>query len=176
VLRAKAVAFSAAASIRKAQLMEKVRRYAALMEQVVHVDEAVFAGRAEAELARIILEGALRVGGYTGGVLVIEGEGAPRVAARSEGAQATEMPVPDALLTRAVRHLSAEQSDDLAGSVGLDSQVLFLVPVATSKVHVGTLVLGDPNGESPDDRLMESYASRAAAAWVYAMGRARPAP
>ena len=44
--RAKAVAFSAAAAIRKAQLLEKVRRYAALMERVVKVDEAVFAGAA----------------------------------------------------------------------------------------------------------------------------------
>src|SRR5207245_2715707 len=68
--RAKAVAFSSAAAIRKAQLLEKVRRYAALMERVVSVDEAV---------------------------------------------------------------------------------------------------LADPDGESDDDRLMEAYASRAAAAWVFAL-------
>ena len=36
---------------------------------------------------------------------------------------------------------------------------------------MGTLVLADPDGESPDDRLMEAYASRAATAWVYAAGR-----
>jgi hypothetical protein len=174
--RAKAVAFSAAAAIRKAQLLDKVRRYAALMERVVQVDEAVFAGRAPTELARIILDGAMRVGAYTGGVLVIEDAGGPRVAARSEGTPATEMPVPAALLTRAARRLSSELSDDLAPSVGLDSQALFLVPVATPKVHVGTLVLADPDGESADDLLMEAYASRAAAAWVHAMGYARPAP
>jgi hypothetical protein len=29
-------------------------------------------------------------------------------------------------------------------------------------------VLLDPNGESPDDRLLEAYASRAAAAWRHA--------
>jgi len=167
--RAKAVAFSAAAAIRKAQLLETVRRYAALMEQVVHVDEAVFAGRSLSDLARVILDGALRVGTYSAGVFVLE-EGGSRVGARSEGAEATDMPVPAGLLTRAVRRLSSEQSDDLAASVGLDSQNLFLVPVATSKVHVGTLVLSDPDGESPDDRLLEAYASRAAAAWVHASG------
>jgi hypothetical protein len=51
--RAKAVAFSSAAAIRKAQLLDKVRRYASLMERVVNIDEAVFAGRTPAELARV---------------------------------------------------------------------------------------------------------------------------
>src|SRR5713226_9070215 len=81
--RAKAVAFSSAAAIRKAQLLEKVRRYAALMERVVSVDEAVFAGRTPAELARIILDGAMRIASYAGGVLVLEDDGGARVTARS---------------------------------------------------------------------------------------------
>ena len=171
VHRAKAVAFSAAASIRKAQLLDKVRRYAGLMERVVQVDEAVFAGRTPAELARIILEGALRIGTYSGGVLVLEGDGAPRVAARSEGDGAHGETVPAALLTRTARRVAPEQAEALAPSLALDSQTLFLVPLATPDVHVGTLVLADPDGESADDRLMESYASRAAAAWVHAASR-----
>ncbi len=167
VHRAKAMAFSAAAAIRKAQLLEKVRRYAALMERVVQVDEAVFAGRPPADLARIILEGALRIGVYGGGALVLEGERGPRVAARSDGAAADGAPAAG-LLTHSPRRLAADESSALAPSVGLTAQTLFLVPMATPDVHVGTLVLADTNGESPDDRLMEAYASRAAAAWVHA--------
>jgi GAF domain-containing protein len=174
--RAKAVAFSSAAAIRKAQLLDKVRRYAALMERVVNVDEAVFAERVPAELARIILDGALRIGAYAGGVMVLEGDGGARVTARSEGAGESDRPVAPALLTRTARRLDAEQSASVAPSVGLDRQSLFLVPLSTPDVHVGTLVLADPGGESDDDRLMEAYASRAAAAWVFALrhGPSRP--
>jgi len=68
--RAKAVAFSAAAAIRKAQLLEQVHRYAALMEQVVEVDQRVFAGAPLDEVARAILDGAGKVGTYKGGLLV----------------------------------------------------------------------------------------------------------
>jgi GAF domain-containing protein len=173
--RAKAVAFSAAAAIRKAQLLEKVRRYAALMERVVQVDEAVFAGRGLPDLARVILDGAMRIGAYVGGVMVLEDGGGARIAARSDGA-APEGPVPPALLTRQARRLDSDQSATLGPSVGLEIQPLFLVPLATPDVHVGTLVLADPDGESPDDRLMEAYASRAAAAWVHAArpGRSHP--
>jgi len=46
---------------------------------------------------------------------------------------------------------------------------MFLVPLQTSDSYVGTLALADPNGESPDDRLMESFASRAAAAYLHAV-------
>jgi hypothetical protein len=46
---------------------------------------------------------------------------------------------------------------------------LYLVPVATSDTHVGVLAFLDPNGESPDDRLMEAYASRAATAYMHAL-------
>jgi hypothetical protein len=40
--------------------------------------------------------------------------------------------------------------------------------MATPDAYVGCLVLADPNGESPDDHLMEAFASRAAAAWRHA--------
>jgi GAF domain-containing protein len=173
--RAKAVAFSAAAAIRKAQLLEKVRRYAALMERVVQVDEAVFAGRTLPDLARVILDGALRIGAYAGGVMVLEDVKGARIAARSDGGAADGSVTP-ALLTRLARRLDSGQSATLAPSVGLESQPLFLVPLATPDVHVGTLVLADPDGESPDDRLMEAYASRAAAAWVHAAGQGRSHP
>ena len=38
------------------------------------------------------------------------------------------------------------------------------MPLATPEGYVGCLSLLDPSGESPDDRLLEAYASRAAAA------------
>jgi len=174
--RAKAVAFSSAAAIRKAQLLDKVRRYASLMERVVNVDEAVFAGRTPAELARVILDGALRIGSYAGGVMILEGDGGARVVARSESASGSDRPVDPNLLTRRARRLDVVESSHVAPSVGFDSQPLFLVPLATPEVHVGTLVLADPDGESPDDRLMEAYASRAAAAWVYALRHGSPHP
>jgi GAF domain-containing protein len=176
VHRAKAVAFSASAAIRKAQLHEKVRRYAALMERVVQVDEAVFAGRPPAELARIILDGALRIGVYAGGALIVQGERGARVAARSDGRDGGDGPVDPGLVSRTARRLSLEASAALAPALGLEGQALFLVPLSTPDAHVGTLVLADTNGETADDRLMESYASRAAAAWVHAAGQAPSRP
>ena len=50
----------------------------------------------------------------------------------------------------------------------LPAEQTYLVPLATPDAFVGCLVLADPNGESPDDRLMEAFASRAAAAWRHA--------
>jgi hypothetical protein len=50
----------------------------------------------------------------------------------------------------------------------LPTEQTYVVPLATPDGHVGSLVLPDPNGESADDRLMEAYASRAAAAWRHA--------
>jgi len=150
--RAKAVAFSAAAAIRKAQLLDKVAR---------------------GELARVILEGALRIGVYDGGALVLAADGGPRVAARSDGAATGDGSAAAALLSRTTQRLSGEQSLPLAKSLGLGGPLL-LVPLATSEVHVGTLVLADPGGDSADDRLIESYASRAAAAWVHAARLAPP--
>ncbi len=50
----------------------------------------------------------------------------------------------------------------------LPAEQTHLVPLATPDAFVGCLVLADPTGESPDDRLMEAFASRAAAAWRHA--------
>jgi hypothetical protein len=47
------------------------------------------------------------------------------------------------------------------------------VPLKTAEGQVGTLALLDPDGETPDDRLMESYGSRTAAAYQHAV-RGRP--
>jgi len=50
----------------------------------------------------------------------------------------------------------------------LPAEQVFLVPLATPDGWVGCLALLDPNGESPEDRLLEAYASCAAAAWRHA--------
>jgi hypothetical protein len=176
--RAKAVAFSAAAAIRKAQLLEKVRRYAALMERLVQVDQAVFAGRSADHVLHLILDGALRVGTYRGGLLLLEEEGGPpRVAAAigdvglQPGAAAPALlasRTPLRLTTGEVWRLAADSD------ITLPACGMFLVPVATTDMHVGTLALLDPNGISTDDRLMEAYASRAAVAYFHSTRKTPP--
>jgi hypothetical protein len=170
--RVRAVVFSAAAVIRKAQLLEQVRRYALLMEQVVVVDQLVFSGAAAPEIAKAILEAAIQFGGYQGGLLVLEPNTGPVVAAGSGDAfQGLEgRPSPASLAGNTALRLDPAAMAEAAAALGipLPSDPVFLVPLNTSDAHVGTLALLDPNGESPDDRLMESFASRAAAAYLHA--------
>jgi hypothetical protein len=170
--RAKALAFSAAAAIRKAKLLDQVRRYAALMEQVVAVDHVVFAGASLGAVAQSILDGAGRIGNYKGGLLVVQGPSGPRVAASmGEGFEGTVgKPAPSDLASVATRRLLPARLRESAEMLGVDvpAQEVYLVPVSTPEVHVGTLVLLDPDGETPDDRLMEAYASRAATAYRHA--------
>ncbi len=172
IVRAKAVAFWAAAALRRGQLLEQVRRYAALLEQVVAVDEKVFDGATPDEVAQAILQGACRVGAYRGGMLVLQTPRGPVVAATASDsfAAAASRPAPADLAATTPRRLPRERMLEVAESLGtqLPAEQTYLVPLATSDVYVGCLVLLDPNGESPDDRLMESYASRAAAAWRHA--------
>jgi GAF domain-containing protein len=170
--RARALAFSAAAAIRKAQLLEQVRRYATLMETVVAVDHAVFTGQTPAEVAQVILDGALGIGNYRGGLLVLAEGGAPRIEATTIGALANvwRKPAPPALDARQTTRLTGEPAAAVARSLGLapGTQDIYMVPLATSDRHLGTLVLLDLDGDSPDDRLMESFASRAATAYLHA--------
>jgi GAF domain-containing protein len=173
--RAKAVAFSAAAAIRKAQLLEQVHRYAALMEQVVEVDQKVFAGAALDEVARAILDGAGKVGSYKGGLLILQSPRGPVVAAASgEGLAGTVgRPAPPDLAATAARRLPAARMIEVGESLGVvvPAHPMFLVPLSTVDGFVGTLALVDPDGETPDDRLMEAYGSRAAAAYRHAAAR-----
>ncbi len=165
--RAKAVAFSAAAAIRKAQLHEKVRRYATLMERVVLIDQAVFAQKGAAEIAEVVLDGALRIGDYPGGLLVLEGPGGARVAASRGSTLEIGAPAPPALAGRQSVRLEGPGPAGLAGASGVTESV-YIVPVASAEAHLGTLVLFDTNGPTADDLLMEAYASRAAAALRHA--------
>jgi hypothetical protein len=172
ILRAKAVAFWAAAALRRGQLLEQVRRYAALLEQVVAVDQKVFDGASPEAVARSILEGACRVGAYAGGLLVLQTPRGPEVAATLGDvfAAAASRPAPPDLCATAARRLPPERVRELGEEMGaeLPTEQTYVVPLATPDGHVGSLVLPDPNGESADDRLMEAYASRAAAAWRHA--------
>ncbi|MCG6927080.1 MAG: GAF domain-containing protein [Acidobacteria bacterium] len=172
IVRAKAVAFWAAAALRRGQLLEQVRRYAALLEQVVAVDQRVFDGANPEVVAQATLQGACRIGNYEGGLLVLQTPRGPVVAAtRGEGfAAAGSRPAPPDLCATTARRLTAQRMLEVAEALGADlpAEQTYLVPLATPDAHVGCLVLPDPNGESPDDRLMEAYASRAAAAWRHA--------
>lgn len=173
--RAKAVAFSAAAAIRKARLLEQVRRYAALMERVVAVDQAVFADEPPEVVARLILEGALQMGNYKGGLLALAGARGGQVAAAlgDAFARAEGRPAPQELLVTAATRLATGWTTGITRALGLPplEHPLFLVPLLTSHTRVGALALVDPDGETPDDHLMEAYASRAAAAYLHAVRR-----
>ena len=170
--RARALAFSAAAAIRKAQLLEQVRQYAALMERVVEVDQAVFADLGPPAIARVILQGATRLGNYPGGLLVLPGPGSPNVAAGLgvfaglEGA-----PAPPELDIRATERLPARKVAGVLRALGVAAPPhdIYLVPLSTGHAHLATLALLDPDGETASDRLMEAYASRAAAAYLHAL-------
>jgi hypothetical protein len=172
LLRVKAVAFWAAAALRRVQLQEQMRRYARLLEQVVEVDQRVFRGEGPGALAPAILEGACRIGGYRGGLLVLQTPRGPVVAASSGEplAGAVGRAAPADLASAAARRLSPARMLDVAESLGMElpAEQVYLVPLATPEGWVGCLALLDPNGESPEDRLLEAYASRAATAWRHA--------
>lgn len=177
--RAKAFAFSAAAAVRKAQLLEKVRRYATLMERVVGIDQAAFLGRPAAEIARMILEGALAFGNHTSGLLAVDAPGGLQVEATSGELDAyAGRLLPRELLPEAAGHLASARSSPLAQALGaeLPDEPMHVVPVATTDAVLGVLFILDPDGETPDDRLLESYASRGAAAYLHATGRVVQSP
>jgi hypothetical protein len=171
--RARAVAFWAAAAVRKVELLAQVRRYAALLEQVVAVDQRVFRGEGPDALGQAILEGALRVGAYRGGMLVLQTPRGPHVAATAGEAfaGAAGRAAPPDLAATAPRRLPAARMLDVAESLGmaLPAEQTFLVPLVSTEGTIGCLVLLDPDGETPDDRLVEAYASRAAEAWRHAV-------
>jgi GAF domain len=169
--RAKAVAFSAAAAIHKAQLLENIRRYAALMDRLMEVNQAVFDGKGRAEVARLILEGAVRLGASAGGALVLAGKDRKVAAATGPFASVLGKKAPADLAARDNRRVSAKETAALATALGvkLRGQRLHLVPLASEKSHVATLALLEPAGTGADDTLMQAYASRAAAAYVHAV-------
>jgi hypothetical protein len=168
--RAKAVAFSAAAAIRKAQLLDKVRGYAALMERIVLIDQAVFAGRDPDEVAQLVLEGAVRIGSYVGGLMLLagDGEGVRLAAASAELGLPPDVDIPGPLAVRETTRMDAAAVARLSAGPPLTPHGLYLVPLATPDVHVV-----DPDGQTPDDRLMDAYASRAAAAYLHAARQSR---
>jgi hypothetical protein len=171
-VRARAVAFWAAAALRRGQVLEQVKRYAALLEQVVEVDQKVFDGVSTENLAQAILRGACRVGTYPGGLLVLQTPRGPIIAATTGDsfAGAASRSAPAELCVTTARRLAPERMLEVAEALGTELPTVqaYLVPLATPHAFVGCLVLADPNGDSPDDRLMEAFASRAAAAWRHA--------
>jgi GAF domain-containing protein len=171
--RARAVAFSAAAAIRNAQILEQVRGYAHLMEQVVALDQAVFARRPPDEVRAALLRGALRLGGYAWGLLIEKDSRPPRVSAGSEAALAAAVgrAVPAELWTHEMRRLAPAETTALARQLDLapPQGEIILVPLAADDEVVAVLALLDTDGDTPADRLMLAYAPRAAAAFVHAL-------
>jgi GAF domain-containing protein len=173
VHRAKAVAFSAAAAIRKSQLHEHVRRYAALMERVVAVDQAVFQGRSPAAVAQVILDGALRIGGHMQGLLALFGrEGARIAAVVGESLEAVrDRPAPPELTATGQTRLDRAAAGALGRALGvpLPPCEIEIFPLATEDAPLGVLALLAQGGDGPRDTLMEAYASRAATAYRHAV-------
>jgi GAF domain-containing protein len=175
--RAKAVAFSAAAAIRKARLLDQVQRYASLQEWLVSLYEEVLDGKPADLIGQHVLEGALRMG-YAGGAIVGHaGNGrATVVAALGEGFDgASGHAAPKALLESAARRIDLAEAPALGAEIGakLEAEALYLVPIATPDERLGSLILLDPGGETASDALTEAYASRAALAWRHALHRAK---
>lgn len=175
--RAKAVVFSAAAAIRKAQLLEQIRRYAALLERVVAVDQAVFAGDPVPVVARVLLEGAMTLADSHGGLLVLAGPKGSRVAAALGDAFASALnrDAPAELSAVATTRLGTSWVAGVGSALGLTlpARGLLLVPLPGPGGPVGTLALLDPASGTPDDRLVEAYASRAVNAYLHAAKPAR---
>ncbi len=123
-------------------------------------------------MGRAILEGASKGGNYTGGLLILESPRGPVVAATSgEGfSDAEGRAAPADLAATATRRLPASRTPEVGAALGIDlpAHPMYLVALNTSDAHVGTLALLDPDGETPDDRLMEAYGSRAATAYRHA--------
>ncbi len=173
--RAKAVASFTAATLRRVQQADQLRRYATLLEQVVDVDQRAFRGDPPEALAAAILEGASRVGSYRGGMLIVQTTRGPVVAAATGDAfaGAAGRSAPPELTTTTARRLPAARMLDVADALGVElpAEQTYLVPLVAPDAHVGSLALCDPSGESPDDRLIEAYAARTALAFRYATGR-----
>ena len=169
--RAKAVAFSAAAAIHKARLMENVRRYASLMERVVEVDQAVFAGRGPAEVVRVILDAASKLGAAPGGTLVLGGKDRKVAAASGPFAPLLGQKAPEDLAIRESRRLEPQATAKIGSALGLklEGYGLYLVPLVYGDSHIGTLALLESGDDSSDDTVMQSFASRAAAAYAHAV-------
>jgi hypothetical protein len=129
----------------------------------------VFAGQPPAAVLETVLEGALHVGTHDGGLLVLEADG--RVAsARGDAFESSRgRPAPKELLVRSPTRLTQAAAAEAFRSAGLPppSGPLYVVPIDSADTYVGALALLDPDGETPDDRLMDSYASRAAIAYLH---------
>ena len=172
VQRAKAVASWTAATLSRVRQLEQLRRYATLLEQVADVDQRVFSGESPDALGVAIVEGACRVGSYRAGLLILQTPRGPVVAAATGEvfAGAVGQLAPADLASATARRLPAARMLDVAESLGMElpAEQTYLVPLVTPEGYVGCLALLDPNGESPDDRLLEAYGSRTALAYRYA--------
>jgi GAF domain-containing protein len=173
--QAKSVASFTAATLRRVQAREQLRRYASLLEQVVDVDQRVFRDEGELDLARAILDGACRVGGYPAGLLLLQTSQGLVVAAANGDALVplVGQAAPPELAATAPRRLPPERLPEIGAALGsaLPAAAVYLVPLADEDVYVGCLALVDPNGESPEDRLIEAFAARTALAFRHARER-----
>jgi GAF domain-containing protein len=170
--RARRVAFAVAAVLARARQLEQVRRYAAMLEQVMELDQRVFRGDPLEAIGQALLEGACRVGGFRAGLLVLQTRRGPRIQAAfgETTAGALGRPAPAELSATALRRLPPALVLEAAEHLGivLPAGDARLVPLATPDSYVGCLALLDHARPDLEDVLIEAYASRAALAWRHA--------
>lgn len=170
--RVRALAFSAAAALQRAHRHEQVRLFSALLEQVIQVQQRAMAGASPLEVARALLVGALQLGEHPSGILVLEVGQTRTIAAVSGFAADLEgRAAPAALYAQTASRLEGAALGAVAAELALPATTtsLFLVPVVTGGTQVGCLLVADPDGETPDDRLLEAYTSRASLAYQFAL-------
>jgi hypothetical protein len=172
--RARTVAFSAAAAIRNATVLEHVRGYAQLMEVVADVAADVFARRPLEALRSTLLRGAVRIGRYPWALLLERGDEGLRVRAASDSEHSALVgrEAPEVLWVAELRRFDAAASEALASALGLPSAPgeWLALPLRAHERIPAVLVLLDIDGESPAERLLEAYASRAGEAYAHALG------
>ena len=144
----------------------------------MQVDQAVFAGRSSEHVLQLILDGALRIGAYRGGLLLLEAEGGPRAWRRPAGTPASgPAPRPPTLLAaRTTRRLTPAEVARLAADSGITLPRLRDVPGAGGHHRRAR---GDPGPARSQRRLhgrpaMEAYASRAAVAYFHSTRETPP--
>jgi hypothetical protein len=109
-------------------------------------------------------------------LLVLSYPDGPRVVAAvgDAFAAAEGSAAPPELTVQTSTRLAATALAGVASTLGIaaPSQGIFIVPFETAETYLGSLALLDPDGDTPDDRLMEAYASRAAGALLHTLRRA----
>ncbi len=175
--RVRALAFSASAALQRAHRHEQVRLFADLARAGDSGPPKAIRGRTTLEVARALLLGALQLGEHPAGLLVLEVED------DAASWRCRVLPRPNSRADAAPAALSCQTAPFRLEGEALERHRRAAL-ACRPRPHRCTwcrwsrqgprsarLVVVDPDGETPDDRLMEAYTSRAGVAYQFALGR-----